>query len=263
MVTEHKSPLTSSEIGVLWFQYMGDTMLLCVEKFSAAKERDDQVRSIYQDTISLMEKTTAQISRILLSEGIPLPQGFTDNDVNLDSPALYSDIYHLQYMKFNLNLRMAMTGLAMAESTRADVRKVYHDLSIAILDLDERTTSLLLQKGLYIRAPYITVGERAEFVHSSSFMGSFFGGEERKLLAAEIGTLFSNIRNNTMGKILLTGFSQVALSPNVREYMNRGVEIANKHIDIFTEFLREEDIPTPRSRIRVLPILRLPHFPTD
>jgi len=142
MATEHRTPLTSTEIGVLWFQYMGDTMLLCVQKFSAAKEPNDQARPIYQDTVSLMEKTTSQISQIFQNEGIPLPQGFTDNDVKLDAPALYSDIYQLQYMKFNLNLRMAMTGLAMAESTRADVRKLYHDLSIAILDLDERTTSL-------------------------------------------------------------------------------------------------------------------------
>jgi len=64
-------------------------------------------------------------------------------------------------------------------------------------------------------------------------------------LAAEIGTLFSNIRNNIMGKILLTGFSQVAESPNVREYMNRGVEIAIKHVEIFREVLQEENIPIP------------------
>jgi len=247
MATEHKTSLTSTEIGVLWFQYMVDTMSLCVEKFSAAKEQDDQVRPIYQDALSIMEKTTAQIRQIFQNESIPLPQGFTDDDINLDAPALYSDTYRLQYVKFKVNLRMAANGLAMAESSRSDVRKLYRDLSIATLDLDDRTTSLLLEKGLYIRAPYITVGEKAEFVHGQNFMGSFFDGGERKLLAAEIGTLFSNIRNNIMGKILLTGFSQVAESSNVRKYFNRGVEIANKHVQIFSEFLREEDIPIPMS----------------
>ena len=247
MATKHKTPLTSTEIGILWFQYMGETMALCLEKFSAAKEQDDQVRQIYQDTVSLIEKTIAQIRQMFQNEGIPLPLGFTDDDVNLDAPALYSSIYYLQYIKFKINLRMAMNGLAMAESTRADVRKLYRDLSIAILELDDRTTNLLLEKGIYIRAPYITVGERSEFVHGQNFMGNFFDGGERKLLAAEIGTLFSNIRNNTMGKILLTGFSQVTKSPDLRRYMNRGVEIANKHIQIFSEFLREEDIPIPMS----------------
>lgn len=247
MATEHKTPLTSTEIGVLWLQYMGDSMSLCVEKFSAAKEQDDQVRPIYQDAVSLMGKTTAQIRQIFQNEGIPLPQGFTDDDVNLDAPALYSDIYRLQYVKFKVNLRMSMNGLSLAESSRADVRNFYRDLSIAIMDLDDRVTNLLLEKGLYIRAPYITVGEKADFIHGQDFMGSFFGGGERKLLMTEIGTLVSNIRNNIIGKILLTGFSQVAESSDVREYFNRGVEIANKHVQIFSEVLRDEDIPIPMS----------------
>lgn len=90
MVIEHKTPLTATEIGILWIQYMGDTMSLCVEKYHAAKEQDDEVRPIYQDAISLLEKTTAQIRQIFQDESIPLTQGFTDGDVDLDAPALYS-----------------------------------------------------------------------------------------------------------------------------------------------------------------------------
>jgi len=140
-----------------------------------------------------------------------------------------------------------MNGLAMAESTRADVREVYHALTLGTIDLDNKVTGLLLEKGLYIRAPYITVGEKAEHVHDQNFFGTLFGGGERKLLAMEVGTLFSNIRNNVVGKTLLIGFSQVAESPSVRHYMRRGVEIANKHIQIFSGILREDDIPIPMS----------------
>jgi ribosomal protein S8E len=246
-LTKHKTPLTSTEIGVLWTQYMADTMSLCVEKYSVAKEEDEQARLIYQDTVSLYDSTIAQIRQIFQNEGIPLPMGFTNEDVNLDAPPLYSDIYRLQYCKFTKNLRMAANGLIMAESTRADVRKLFKGYSISTMDLDERVTNLLLERGLYIRAPYITVGEKSEFVHSQTFMGNYFNGGERKLLAMEIGTLFSNIRNNIMGKILLTGFCQVAKSPEVREYMRRGVDISSKHIQIFSELLREEDIPIPMS----------------
>ena len=247
MATEHKTPLTSTEIGILWTQYVGDSMAICMNKVFAAKAQNDQVRIMYQDAISLLEKTNAQVSQIFQNEGIPLPQGFTDDDINLDAPALYSDIYHLQYFKFKMNLRMVVNGLNVAESTRDDIRKFYRDLSIAIMDFNERATNLLLEKGLYIRAPYITVGEKSGYVQGESFMGNFFNSGERKLLAMEVGTLFSNIRNNIMGKILLTGFSQVAESQYVREYMNRGMEIASKHVKFFSEHLREEDIPIPMS----------------
>jgi len=50
-----------------------------------------------------------------------------------------------------------------------------------------------------------------------------------------------------MGKILLTGFSQVAESPVIRDYINRGVEIATKHIEILSDHLCKEDIPRPMS----------------
>ena len=247
MAIEHKAPLTSSEIGILWIQYMGDTMALCLEKFHVAKEQDSQVRAIYQDAVSLMEKTTAQIRQIFQNECIPLTQGFTDADVNLEAPPLYSGIYRLQYFKYEMNLRLMANGLCMGESSRADVRNFYRNLSIAIMDLDDRATNLLLEKGLYIRAPFITVSERLELVRGQNFMKTFFGSGERKLLASEIGTLFCNIRNNVMGKILLTGFSQVAESAEVREFMSRGVEIAKKHVQIYSTILYEEDIPIPMS----------------
>ena len=87
MAIEHKTPLTSTEIGILWIQYMGDTMSLCIEKFHAAREQDDEACLIYRDTVLMLEKTTAQIRQIFQNEGIPLTQGFNDDDVNLDAPA--------------------------------------------------------------------------------------------------------------------------------------------------------------------------------
>jgi len=125
MPIEHKAPLTSSEIGILWIQYMGDTMALCLEKFHVAKEQDSQVRTIYQDAVLLMEKTTAQIRQLFQNECIPLTQGFTDADVNLEAPPLYSVIYQLQYFKYEMNLRLMANGHCMGESSRADVRNFY------------------------------------------------------------------------------------------------------------------------------------------
>jgi len=78
MSTEHKTPLTSAEIGNLWTQYIIDTMSLQIEKFHTAKEQDEQARAIMQTAVSLLEKVTGQIRQIFQNEGIPLPQGFTD-----------------------------------------------------------------------------------------------------------------------------------------------------------------------------------------
>lgn len=56
MATEHKPSLTSAEIGILWNEYLADTISICIEKFHVAKEQDKQARAILQDATSSMEK---------------------------------------------------------------------------------------------------------------------------------------------------------------------------------------------------------------
>jgi hypothetical protein len=220
-------------------------MSLCIERFALACEQDKQIRSIIQDTIALMEKTPARVSRLFQDAGIPVPVGFSDEDVNLDAPPLYSNIFRLQYIKYKADLRLAINGQCLARSSRSDIRNFFREFTIATVNIDDKATNLLLEKGLYIRPPYISVSDQEEFVRHQDFMGRFFGGSERKLLAIEIANLFSSIQNNLMGKTLLTGFSQVTKSPDVRRYIMRGIEIANKHVDIFSSLLRKEDIPVP------------------
>lgn len=245
MAMEHNTPLTSGEIGILWNNYQVDSMSLCVENVHAAHEQDAQVHALIVETIAFLEKNIAEMRRIFEKEELPIPVGFTDSDVNFAAPALYSSIFRLQYVKSKVNIRMVANGLALAGVIRADVRNFYQDVSIAVLDLDNKVTKLLLERGLYIRAPYIAVDKRSEFVQGQDFMGSFFSAGERNLLALEIGVLNTNIQNNIIGKSLLTGFAQTAESAVVRQYMWQGVEIANKHIDILSAILHKEDIPVP------------------
>lgn len=46
---------------------------------------------------------------------------------------------------------------------------------------------------------------------------------------------------------LKVGFSQVAASKKIREYINRGMEISNKHIAAFGKIFREEMLNSPIS----------------
>lgn len=63
--------------------------------------------------------------------------------------------------------------------------------------------------------------------------------------AIEITQIFFNLTRNIIGSSLLTGFSQVASSPKVRDYMIRGKEIAKKHVRNFSDLLHEDDLPSP------------------
>lgn len=92
------------------------------------------------------------------------------------------------------------------------------------------------------RTPYIPI-PNMDFVKDQNFLGNLIG-KNRPLQVTEIINHFANIRTNIIvGHTLAMGFGQVAQSKEVSKYMFRGKSIASKHIEIFSEILRKEDIP--------------------
>ncbi|HEU5141513.1 MAG TPA: DUF3231 family protein, partial [Bacillales bacterium] len=83
--------------------------------------------------------------------------------------------------------------------------------------------------------------DELSFVSKHNFLAGFIGGR-RPLIAAEIIHLFSNAQTNSIGNTLLLGFSQSARDQSIRKYAWRGMEIAKKHLNIFTDKLREDHL---------------------
>jgi hypothetical protein len=71
---------------------------------------------------------------------------------------------------------------------------------------------------------------------------SGFLGEKRSLLAQEISNLFYSITTNNIGKRLLMGFQQTTASEQVRNYMSRGISLADELIDAFRSIMLHEDV---------------------
>jgi hypothetical protein len=72
-------------------------------------------------------------------------------------------------------------------------------------------------------------------------------GERRPLTGIEIGDITFNMNKMHMHIALKVGFSQVAASKKVRQYIHRGMEISTKHIAAFDNILREEMLNCPIS----------------
>ncbi|GGB41106.1 hypothetical protein GCM10011409_18280 [Lentibacillus populi] len=54
--------------------------------------------------------------------------------------------------------------------------------------------------------------------------------------------LYNDLQRNGIGKALLLGFGQTAGLQTVRNYMVRGVKIANKVVELFSHTMSEENI---------------------
>lgn len=244
MTIHNHAPLSSTEVGSLWTQYQNDSLAICMLSHFLQTVKDEDVREVVKFALNVAQSNLTQITSILADSQYPIPKGFTQDDVNLNAPKMFLDTYYLYYLKHMARLGLAAYSLSLSLSARADVRKFYQACLNSSMEIDQKVTTNLLSKGVYIRAPYIPPAEKIEFVEDSSYLGSLFGNK-RLLNVIEISNLFTNLQANIIGEALMTAFSQIVSTEAVREYLLRGKEIATKHASLFATSLRDCDLPAP------------------
>jgi hypothetical protein len=84
-----------------------------------------------------------------------------------------------------------------------------------------------------------------EYVHEQSYLAGWFG--RRPLNAIEISNIYFNLIQNQLGRTLAMGFSQVAKSETVRDFMIRGMNISDKHVEVFGSVLSQDHLPSASS----------------
>lgn len=236
--------LTSAEISQIWGAYLNASLTEKVLAYFRAKVEDDDIRPIIQEAFDLSQSHISQLTAIFEKEDIPVPYGFTDRDVNTDAPRLYTDNYFLQHILQLGTLGMHSFSMSISYSTRQDVYAFFSDGFADYNNLHQHALMTALSKGVYTRPPTIPAPTKRDFVKKQSFLTGWFG-KRRPLLAVEIANLYENLQRNALGAATITGFSQIAKSQKVREYLQRGVDIANKHVEIFSSVLREDDVVAP------------------
>ncbi|MFZ3578789.1 DUF3231 family protein [Virgibacillus sp. DJP39] len=244
MENNHNPKLTSSELASLWGQYQNDTLSICVIPYFLNTVEDSEISSILDYGLELAKDHIRVIEETLNAEQHPIPVGFSKQDVNVNAPRLFSDSFVLFYMTNMGTMGLNTYSIALPNSTRKDIRDFYTSCLYSSAELYNRSSDLMLKKGIMVRPPYVSYPEQAEFVHKQHFLAGWIG-EERPLTTIEISNLFFNLQRNALGNSLLTGFSQVAGSKDVRKYMVRGAEISKHHSAVFTKFLNNDNLPSP------------------
>lgn len=237
--------LNSTEIGALWNTYMALSMYACIYKHFLSNVQDKDIRLILEFAMDIANKRITWVIETFNKEGLSIPIGYTDEDLNIKAPRLYSDQFYLHFLKNKAKVGIAIEGLALTTSVRPDVREFYAICFSSTAQLYQRTSDLLLSKGLYIHPPCITTVKTTDFVKKQNFLAGYLVDKRRSLLATEISSLFHEITAYSFGKGVLIGFRQVARSKQVRDYMDRGIDLANKIINMYAQILCQENIPIP------------------
>ncbi|MFX4260734.1 DUF3231 family protein [Pelotomaculum propionicicum] len=240
-----KSPeLSSSEIGNLFNTYMNVDMISVFIKHLSQHVEDSDIKSLVREAVQLYEQRAKDIRDIMERNNLPQPVGFTAEDINLGAPRLYSDIFCIYYLFCLERAIMPINTITLGFLTRSDVREVFNQSTISSLKYLDKVTGTLLSKGLYIRYPNVAIHKVNDFVKKQNFLTGFLG-DKRPSLALEIASSYHLVFLNAMGKYLLTGFRQTARSKQVKNYIDRGINIIDKIVDTFSAHLKDEDVPVP------------------
>lgn len=237
-------PLTAGELAPLWSGYLGDSMAHAVLRHFQATVQDPDILRIVEYALGLTEEHITFKNKLFTEEGITIPVGFTDADVDLEAPRLFSDTLVLYYLRQMGLTGVPSYGLAMGSSFRNDIREFFnHNLKTAA-ELVNQSTTLLLERGQLTKTPVLPVSGKPEYVHKEGWLNGWFG-DRRPVNAVEITHLHLNLLTNSIGKAIMIGFAQVANDKDVVKYTLRGRDLADNMIKVLGAYLQNDNLPVP------------------
>lgn len=246
IMTETRPKLTSAEIGSIWTDYMNDSMAKCILGYFLKDVEDDEIRPIVQMAYDITSTHMDKLTHFFQEEQLPLPTGFTSEDVNMNAPRLYTDVYMLIYTNHMAKVGMLAYSGFVSMSSRKDTRAYFLEGLAETGNLYDKSTDVALSKGVFVRAPFISYPTKTDFVDSKKYLSGLNPfSEKRPLNAIEISSLFMNTLTNQIGSKLALSFAQISPRENVQKWMLRGKDISQKHLSVFTKILVDNDLQPP------------------
>ena len=246
-MNETRINLTSSEIASLWTGYMNDSMAKCILEYMLKYTEDQEIKPIIQYAYDISCSHLEALIAIFEKENYAVPTGFTEKDVNMNAPWLFTDIFCLTYVNHMSKVGMLSYGGFVSMSYREDIRSYFSKSLSETITLYNRSLEVALVKGINARHPYLKVPDETDYVDSKKYLSGLNPfSEKRPLNAIEISHLYMNVMTNAVGIKLCLAFAQVSPTKEVQDFMIRGKDISTKHVKIFTKTLIADNIEVPQ-----------------
>jgi Protein of unknown function (DUF3231) len=241
--TSPKDPLTSAEMGKLWATYMGNSMSKCILAYYLKHVDDPDIKALLENASKLCGKIMETTERLFKEENFPIPDGFSENDVNLGAPRLYHDAYYVHYLKYAAKAGMSIYNVGYPLVFRKDIVEFFQYCLQESMLLMDQIKDILMNKGLIMKPPFIPIPEKVDYAQKDFLNG--FLGRVRPLHALEITHLYDNIENNVTSKALIMSFAQTAKSEKVRQLFEKGTSMTHSNLERYMQKLHDENLPSP------------------
>lgn len=234
--------LTAEEVSSLWNSYLSNTMAAHFGHYLLRTAQDKDVYNMLKqaEKIAVIE---AEKSKHFLEESkYPIPNGFDEQDVDINTPRLYSDNSML-FIKYTLSQDAnTVYSLFLSTSTRSDIREFFESCLINSVKLHSQCADIIVKKGLHNPEFHIPKPEKIDKVDKQSFLAGWFT-DKRPLTVQEISSFTYNFKGREMHKELLRSFAQIASSKELKAHFQRGAEICQNQMDIIQDILTKNDLP--------------------
>ncbi|MBG9813912.1 transcriptional regulator [Bacillus endophyticus] len=244
--TTHSGRMSSSELANLWSQYLNDSLSHCIIRYFINTVEDKEIGGVLQFALKLSESHLQKIKEFLTKENYPIPKGFTDEDVTLEAPTLFTDTYIIVFMQIMSVHGMTRYAGAIGCAIREDQRKYFKQVISESVELYDLATGVLVSKGIISNPPTFNNHQKVEFVKKQSYLTGWLG-KRRPISAIEVSGTYLNMQKTLTKLVLELGFSQVSQSKDVRKYMKRARSVCQEHFKILASMLTDDDLHIPRT----------------
>ncbi|WP_078381715.1 DUF3231 family protein [Sutcliffiella halmapala] len=238
---EHNIQLTTPEIAALWTSYIQNSATMCFYKHFLQQLEDSEIKNVVKDALYLEEIYNKEIKKIFEKEGFPTPDGFTDKDVDLSAPPLYTDLFALSFVYRVGQMLVPFYATILTKVARKDIVEYFDECMRTSTKLYKKSLQLMLSKGIYDRPPKIPYPKEVEYLVVPPTLLEGWFGDKRPLNVLELGEIFYVIERNYIGLVMLMGLIQVTKDKEIKGFFLKGKKLAEKQVELFNKVLKEEE----------------------
>lgn len=243
---QQNTRLTAPEISNLWAHWQRETLSICVNEYMLRTIQDPEIHSLFQTALDISYKHIKTLKEFFKKENFPLPIGFTQEDVNLDAPPLFTDTLCLKALYMMIQHGSNEYSLSHTNSIRHDITLFYFKCNNEAMELFMKAKDLLISKQLYKGPSEYTTPQKSLIIEDYSYVTDILG-KHRPINSVESGNIYFNLYKTLISKALLLGFTQVSKDSKVRSVLEKALDTKNKHINVFSAVLAKENLQVPQS----------------